>query len=69
MTKSEKREKVQKNQNKMGVQGMYLRKVILPLLRKRAEKILLSSSGRTGGFEPPYRGSNPCGKAKQDIGS
>ena len=44
MTKSEKREHIKWNQSKMGVQGMYLKKVILPLLKKKAEENALSSN-------------------------
>ena len=34
-TKSEKRERIKKNQTKMVVSGMYLRKVLLPLMNSR----------------------------------
>lgn len=35
MLKAEKREFVKWNQSKMNVSGMYLRKVLLPLIQKR----------------------------------
>ena len=40
MLKAEKREKIKKNQSKMIVSGMYLRKVILPLKLKQAQQFL-----------------------------
>lgn len=58
-TKSEKREFIKWNQSKMGMDGMYLKKVILPLLKKKAENTL-SANGKQAGFEPDNRGSNPC---------
>lgn len=61
MTKSEKREFIKWNQSKMGMDGMYLKKVILPLLKKKAEEaqIDLSSKGRIRDFESHHFGSSP----------